>query len=327
MGEPTKETSILLDVPSWNEKRDKSPGTLFSLRAADLRSIDLSRINLAQVDLRDANIAYSKLTGANLTDAFLAGANFENAVLDGADLRGANFYGACLDGASLRGSILGETVFANVDLSKVRGLEECQHDAPSSVDFASLFRSKGRIPQVFLVGCGLPHIVIENLTPLVSALDPVQFYSCFISYSTKDRDFADLLHKSLVSLGIRVWFAPDDVRIGSQFKLAIDEAIRVHDKFLVVLSKNSIDSDWVENEIETALERERRGRREVLFPLRLDDSIFAANAAWAAHVRLTRHIADFTNWKVPQFYDKALSRLAKDLALASTVERSEASDA
>lgn len=321
MEEPTEEAGIPADVPSWSEKRAKSPGTIPSLRRAQLGYSRLNRINLARADLREAYVAYSDLTGANLADASLVRANFENARLDGADLRGANFFSASLGGASLRGSILGGTVFANVDLSKVSGLEECRHDAPSSVDFASLVRSKGRIPPVFLVGCGLPHIVIEHLPSLVGMMEPIRFYSCFLSYSEKDRDLAELLHKSLISLGLRVWFAPEDVAIGSRVAPSIiEEAIRVHDKLLLVLSKNIIDSDWVKHEVEAALNRERREQRDVPFPLRLDDATFAAKVDWAADVRRSRHIADFTKWKGRQFYDKAVSRLARGLALASAAE-------
>jgi hypothetical protein len=55
---------------------------------------------------------------------------------------------------------------------------------------------------------------------------------------------------------------------GPRFRVGIDEAIRVHDKLLLVLSKNSVASDWVEKEVETAMEQERRQKRTVLFPIR-----------------------------------------------------------
>jgi hypothetical protein len=42
---------------------------------------------------------------------------------------------------------------------------------------------------------------------------------------------------------------------------------------MLVLSEQSIASDWVEGEVEAALERERRDKRTVLFPIRLDDIV------------------------------------------------------
>jgi hypothetical protein len=89
--------------------------------------------------------------------------------------------------------------------------------------------------------------------------------------------------------------------------------IRLHDKLLLLLSTNSILSDWVEKEVETAFDRERRDKRTVLFPVRLDNTIMDAVDGWAADIRRTRHIGDFTNWKNHDSYQKAFDRLLRDL--------------
>jgi hypothetical protein len=49
---------------------------------------------------------------------------------------------------------------------------------------------------------------------------------------------------------------------------AIDEAIRVREKLLLILSSNSINSDWVEDEVSKALAEERHRKLLVLFPVR-----------------------------------------------------------
>ena len=51
----------------------------------------------------------------------------------------------------------------------------------------------------------------------------VQFYSCFISYSTRDQAFADRLHADLQSNGVRCWFAPHDIVPGKKIHEQIDE--------------------------------------------------------------------------------------------------------
>ncbi len=38
-------------------------------------------------------------------------------------------------------------------------------------------------------------------------MQPIQFYSCFVSYSSKNLDFAERLHAKLRDKGIRVWCA------------------------------------------------------------------------------------------------------------------------
>jgi TIR domain len=49
-----------------------------------------------------------------------------------------------------------------------------------------------------------------------------QFYSCFISYSSKDQDFASRLHADLHDKGIRCWFAPEDLKIGDRIRTRIE---------------------------------------------------------------------------------------------------------
>lgn len=143
----------------------------------------------------------------------------------------------------------------------------------------------------------------------------LEFFSCFISYSSKDQRFAERLYDDLRKQGIRCWFAPEDLRIGERLRTGIDESIRRCDKLLLVLSKNSISSDWVEKEVETAMEREReRSQKQVvLLPIRLDDTVMEIKSGWPADIRRARNIGDFRQWEMPAAYEKALARLLRDL--------------
>ena len=87
-----------------------------------------------------------------------------------------------------------------------------------------------------------------------------KFYSCFISYSTKDQEFAERLYADLQDKGVRCWFAPHDIKGGRKIHEQIDEAIRLHDRLLLILSEHSISSEWVKTEIAKARERESRGK-------------------------------------------------------------------
>lgn len=66
---------------------------------------------------------------------------------------------------------------------------------------------------------------------------------------------------------MRCWFAPEDLKIGAEIRTGIDESILVHDKLLLVLSETSVKSQWVQQEVETALAKEREQGRTVLFPI------------------------------------------------------------
>ncbi len=116
----------------------------------------------------------------------------------------------------------------------------------------------------------------------------------------------------------RNWGAPEDLKIGDRFRQRIDEAVRMYDKLLVVLTDASVASSWVEKEVETAFEQERKRGSTVLFPVRLDDAVMSADVAWAADIRRTRHIGDFTRWTDHDSYRRAFDRLLRDLKADTT---------
>ena len=121
--------------------------------------------------------------------------------------------------------------------------------------------------------------------------------------------------------GLRVWFAPEDMRGGQYLDDQIDRAIQLHDRLLLVLSEDSIHSKWVEREIRKARKVERAEKRRKLFPITLTD--YATLKKWecldsdtgedlAEEVR-KYHIPDFSNWKNHDAFEAAFARLEKDL--------------
>lgn len=117
--------------------------------------------------------------------------------------------------------------------------------------------------------------------------------SCFISYSSHDEAIARRLAADLQAHDVRCWFAPHDMQIGSSILDSIDQAIRTHQRLLLILSAASLASRWVETEVKTALARERSEGGQVLFPIRIDDAIQQAQQGWAAQLWEQRHIGDF----------------------------------
>jgi len=328
----TEQLEILKQgVRAWNEWRVRNDPVVdlsgASLPGIDLSSLDVyTHLDLDLADVTDANLAKADLGGASLVNADLTGANLQGASLSGADL-----WGACLDDAdlartllydtdfteaSMRGtnfsdSTMDRTIFGSVDLRDARGLELVRHEGPCRIGLDTIYLSEGKLPDVFLRGAGAPESFITYMKSLV--VEPIEYYSCFISYSKNDQEFADLLHSQLQGKGARVWLATENLKIGDRFRAKIDEAIRLYDKLLLVLSKNSVMSPWVGAEVEAAFEKERKQKRSVLFPIRLDDSVMDTEEAWAAGIRRTRHIGDFRNWKDHDEYQRAFERLMRDL--------------
>jgi TIR domain len=206
---------------------------------------------------------------------------------------------------------LQETAFVDVGLEGAIGLEACEHVSFSTLDHRTLRRSRS-LPLAFLRGVGLPDTFIQYLPSLLD--EAIQHYTCFLSHSTKNGDFAGRLHADLQNNGVRCWFAPHDMPIGGKIWDEIDLAIRLRDRVLLILSEHSIASDWVEDEVTRAFEEERKRGQTVLFPIRLDDAVMDTDEAWAAKLR-ARHIGDFTRWKEHDEYQKSFARVLRDLTV------------
>ena len=313
-------------VEAWNDWRRRNPLVAPDLGGsklvrADLRGANLSEAHLTEADLGGAALQGADFTLANLERANLAQASLVRAGLYRVSLRNAslclaflgwaNFTGAELGGADLGLAITGGTTFGDNDLSDVKGLETVRHFGPSTIGIDTIFKSKGSIPEVFLRGCGVPEDFILYMRSIASKA--MEFYSCFISYSSKDDDFAKRLYADLQTRNVRCWFAPEDLKIGDKFQDSVEESIGSYDKLLPVLSENSIESAWVEQEVQAGLEKERKSGNLVLFPLRLDEAVMETSKAWAANLRRTRHVGDFTRWKDHDAYEQSFQRLLRDL--------------
>ena len=100
----------------------------------------------------------------------------------------------------------------------------------------------------------------------------------------------------------------------------LDDAIRLHDKLLVILSESSMNSEWVQEEIRKAWQREKEAGQQKLFPISLAD--YDHIKQWTLRVSGAKDLADeirqyyipeFQGWTHEDSYGTALERLLKDL--------------
>jgi hypothetical protein len=324
-------------------------GSLGSMpRGADLSNANLSEANLSRANLDRANLSGANLNGANLKSADLSRTEFRKANLseailrsvdlsyadlNSADLSRADLSLANLSGTSINNALFSFTILGNIDLSSCRGLKTTRHGGPSTIGIDTILKSKGNIPIEFLKGCGLsdweikateiynPSLNNKNINDLVyeiydlRAQKPLQISPLFISYSHKDCHFVEKLEKQLTESGIRYWRDVHHATSGPLEKV-VDQAIRHNPTVLIIFSKNSIQSDWVQHEVESAREFAKETGRDVLCPIALDGSW--KNSNWPR--RLMRQvmeysILDFSAWKDDVFFKKNFKKLIDGLEL------------
>lgn len=320
-------------IKTW---RSKHPGIQLDLReaslqdvefpyadlhGADLTSSDVSFANLEQADLeeallRQANLFGTKLKGANLKKSDLFGADLRGADLRDADLTGANLIGAALTGANLKGTqlsgaLVGFTALGDLDLSETLGLETLTHYGPSILGIDTLCQSQGKIPASFLIGTGLPE---KSIQPLMEALaKQPSFQTCYIMHTPEDESLAAQLTRDLGKLGIRCWkWNPED--LNTRLIAALDMAIDLYDKLVVLVNPNSLASGDITREIEQALKKEKERNQNIFLMVQTGNMDWDSWNSPLKESILSRERIQMQQGLSEEEYNESLSHLVNLLA-------------
>lgn len=282
-----------------------------NLENADLHGADLRKANLTNCNLSNADLRETKLNGSNLSNAHLAGANFTDAHFGG-------------------------TRLCNLDLSIVHGLDRVQHSGPSSLGVDTIQNSRGQIPHSFLKGCGFSAWQILNSQLSNPALRASQFVELmydmaeernrgplimggvFISYSHADSAVVDQLESSFEIHEVPVW---RDIKssVAGPLQRQIDDAIWTRNAVVLVLSNNSIASDWVMHEVATARRIEKESKRDILCPIAIDSAWTKKKHDLKWEHLMDKNILDFSGWQTFT-YRRQFERLLKGLSIYYSVE-------
>jgi hypothetical protein len=91
----------------------------------------------------------------------------------------------------------------------------------------------------------------------------------FVSYSQPDERMGVSIVEHLKRHGLTVWFAAEDLQPGDSFAEIFDQIDRC-DAFVVLLSRNSEKSPWVNKELDVAITRQLSARPLLLVPVYLE---------------------------------------------------------
>lgn len=117
---------------------------------------------------------------------------------------------------------------------------------------------------------------IENL--LMDRLFVARFHAkensgakVFVSHSTKDKQFAKWLSIDLANAGHRPWLDEWEIRAGDSIPTQIGLGIEDCDFVLVLLSKKSTSSHWVEREWQAKYWKEVQENKVMVIPILVED--------------------------------------------------------
>lgn len=268
--------------------RSYHPTTGTMIRALELKNISVSQLSMVpEIDLRNlCNIWLSKeipdpslpirRIGCIETNPYIHEAS-ESIGKEGLILSSIQSYFSMLNIASLSG-IQTETIglpilgagrqHISMDLVTIPMISECVKFLKSNEHTSRIRVITYNQEQAFRFASALE----KSYSVYTEDLEMQQKCSentAFISYSSKDKRVADALCAKLEARGIKVWYAPRDIH-SADYASSIVEAIQKCTHFIVILSRNSLHSNHVLNEIDLAFRELNRNIK--LLPLRIDET-------------------------------------------------------
>jgi hypothetical protein len=127
----------------------------------------------------------------------------------------------------------------------------------------------------------------------------------FLSHNYRDKDFVRRLAVDLQRLGGSVWLDEREMEIGDSIVAVVQKGIATADYVGVVLSPHSMQSNWVQREMEAAIAEENKTGRVKVLPLLLADCDIPPFLQARLH-------ADF---RVEQDYATELTKVARRLGI------------
>jgi hypothetical protein len=132
--------------------------------------------------------------------------------------------------------------------------------------------------------------------------------SIFLSHSWTDKFFAKKLAEKLAEYGIEVWIDEAEIRVGESIIQKISDAIKKTDYVAVILSHNSVDSEWVQKELSLAISREIAEEKVKVLPILLEKCSIP-------EFLKDKLYADFTD---REKFDESFSKLLHAIGISET---------
>lgn len=292
------------------------------------------------IHFTNTSFNYVDFTDCQLTSCIFKKSNIDNSILLDSKIKNCTFIKARISETDIDNTVLEGSVFENI---KIRGLNimrvdltpflnaNISHENTSSLDYLSVSKTIlagidhplniNPFPELkrFMNSCGMPAIVTMYLIDSLRSLNTNQLVdlmrSTFISYGGPDEKFAKRINSDLRSNGVTTFFFPINAVFGEKLYNTM-RRVENYDRIIMICSKDSLDRNGVQYELEKTLEREARdGGESYLIPISLDDYLFTSWNPSRKELKneiVNRVVADFSDPNKYEFqFDRLLQALRK----------------
>lgn len=131
----------------------------------------------------------------------------------------------------------------------------------------------------------------------------------FLSFSEKNRPIMERIRRDLMRYGVTVWTNKADIKMGSEFQREINAGIEGADNLVYLLSSDSLDSQYCQQEVTYALKLNKRTISLLIEPMDLDKVPSEIRSLQFLDLTAFDEEAEYR-----ECFDKLLKNLAEDAA-------------
>lgn len=144
----------------------------------------------------------------------------------------------------------------------------------ASMDFQTILKSERLDKRILKLYFNVNEST--NLQEVIGAMTgKIEFKSVFISYSFKDKVFADRVNRALIKKGIKTFLWEKDAPGGKRLEDIMTSGVRRHDKVLFIASEHSIRSKACQFELSEGRRIQEAIWQNIFIPLHIDDYLFS----------------------------------------------------
>jgi uncharacterized protein YjbI with pentapeptide repeats len=295
--------------------------TIFD-RCYEILEISFGGCEFKNLQFIDTYLAHSQFEGHD-RENYSFNIQFNKSVLNK-----NKFLSFDLTHSTFKDTTLNQNTFSNCKIGSktINDSNLTRENEFSFIDFQTILKSENIYPNILKKCFGITDNIIKDKISRITRKS--EYQTVFISYSFKDKVFANKLNKSLTNKGVSTFLWEKDAPGGKSLSKIMKENIKDKDRLLFIASKDSIKSKACHFELTQGRLKQEISWEETLYPIHIDHFLFELEKEnikptekqdeyWLNITELKEiNSVDFTGWNKNQSeidFEKQVSELIKGL--------------